>query len=237
MSEAKPFLLVVDDEPPIVRVLKPSLTAAGFEVAVATNGGDALQAVAKSAPDAIILDLGLPDMDGKDAVVALREWTEAPIIVLSARHDESERIAALDFGADDYVTKPFHMGELQARIRAALRGRQSRLRQAPTFAVQGLKIDFARRQVSVLGEEIKLTRKEYDLLYTLAQQAGQVVTHKQLLAAGWGNAVTDTQFVRVFIGQLRQKIEEDASAPRLILTEPGVGYRLAVDDEPQPGAS
>jgi two-component system KDP operon response regulator KdpE len=151
--------------------------------------------------------------------------------VLSARHDETERIAALDIGADDYVPKPFHMGELQARLRAALRHRQRSQAGASTFASGGLAIDFAQRRVTLAGEDIKLTRKEFDLLRTLAQHAGQVVTHKQLLAAGWGGAVSDTQFVRVYVGQLRQKLEKDPSAPRLILSEPGVGYRLVGDDE------
>jgi two-component system KDP operon response regulator KdpE len=223
--------LLIDDEPPILRVLKPSLAAAGYEVASAETGARAISLVAQDAPDVIILDLGLPDMDGKDVIVSLREWTSAPIIVLSARHDETERIAALDSGADDYVTKPFHMGELQARLRAALRHQQRRQAGTSTFSAGGLEIDFVQRRVSVGDVEIKLTRKEFDLLRALAQHAGQVVTHQQLLAAGWGGAVTDTQFVRVYVGQLRQKLEEDPSAPRLILSEPGVGYRLVADDD------
>jgi two-component system KDP operon response regulator KdpE len=229
MNDAAPSILVVDDEPSIQRVLKPSLAAAGYQVSVADTGTEALSQVAHTIPDVILLDLGLPDMDGKDVIVSLRSWTVAPIIVLSARHDESERIAALDVGADDYVIKPFHIGELQARVRAALRYRQRRQAAQTTFSVGGLHIDYVQRSVTVLGQPIKLTRKEYDLLRTLAQHAGQVVTHKQLLAAGWGGAVTDTQFVRVYIGQLRQKIEEDPSTPRLVLTESGVGYRLIGD--------
>lgn len=229
MSDAAPNVLVIDDEPSIQRVLKPSLIAAGYQVSFADTGTEALSRIAQAIPDVILLDLGLPDMDGKDVIVSLRSWTIAPIIVLSARNDETERIAALDTGADDYVIKPFHMGELQARVRAALRYRQRRQAEQSTFSTGDLHIDFAQRSVSVLGQSVKLTRKEYDLLRTLAQHAGQVVTHKQLLAAGWGAAVTDTQFVRVYIGQLRQKIEEDPSAPRLVLTESGVGYRL-VDD-------
>lgn len=225
MSDA-PQILLVDDEPPIARVLRSALRAAGYRIAVAETGAEALSAVGQAPPDAIVLDLGLPDMDGKDVIAALREWTEAPILVLSARHDEAERIAALDIGADDFVTKPFHMGELQARLRAALR-HQARRRSADTlYSSHGLEIDFERRRVTVDGQEARLTRKEYDLLTALAQHAGQVVTHKQLLAAGWGGAVTDTQFVRVYVGQLRQKIEADPSAPKLILTEPGIGYRL-----------
>jgi two-component system KDP operon response regulator KdpE len=231
VSNAAPRVLVIDDEIAIQRVLKPSLGAAGFDVSSAETGGEALRAVAQNEPDLIILDLGLPDMDGKDVIASLREWTDAPILVLSARHDETERIAALDTGADDYVPKPFHMGELQARLRAALRHRQRSQTGASTFASGGLAIDFAQRRVTLAGEDIKLTRKEFDLLRTLAQHAGQVVTHKQLLAAGWGGAVSDTQFVRVYVGQLRQKLEKDPSAPRLILSEPGVGYRLVGDDE------
>lgn len=226
MSDAAPQVLLVDDEQAIARVLHKALTAAGYRIAIAETGAQALSVVARNAPELIVLDLGLPDMDGKDVIAALREWTEAPILVLSARHDEAEQIAALDIGADDFVTKPFHMGELQARLRAALR-HQARRRAEPTeYSRRDLSIDFVKRRVTVYGEEVKLTRKEYDLLRTLAQHAGQVVTHKQLLAAGWGAAVTDTQFVRVYVGQLRQKIEEDPSAPKLILTEPGIGYRL-----------
>lgn len=229
MSDVAPNVLVIDDERSIQRVLKPSLIAAGYRVSFADTGTEALSRIAQAIPDVILLDLGLPDMDGKDVIVSLRSWTIAPIIVLSARNDETERIAALDTGADDYVIKPFHMGELQARVRAALRYRQGRQEEQSTFSAGGLHIDFAQRNVTVLSQPVKLTRKEYDLLRTLAQHAGQVVTHKQLLAAGWGAAVTDTQFVRVYIGQLRQKIEEDPSEPRLVLTESGVGYRL-VDD-------
>lgn len=229
MTDAAPTILVIDDEPSIQRVLKPSLAAAGYQVSLAGTGTDALSQVARAIPDVILLDLGLPDMDGKDVIASLRSWTIAPIIVLSARHDETERIAALDMGADDYVIKPFHMGELQARVRAALRYRQRRQAGQTTFAVGGLHIDYVQRSVAVSGQPVKLTRKEYDLLRTLAQHAGQVVTHKQLLAAGWGASVADTQFVRVYIGQLRQKIEQDPSTPRLILTESGIGYRLIGD--------
>lgn len=226
MSDLAPQILLVDDEPPIARVLRSALKAAGYRIAVAETGAEALSAVAQAAPEAIVLDLGLPDMDGKDVIVALREWTEAPILVLSARHDEAERIAALDMGADDFVTKPFHMGELQARLRAALRHQARRRGAESNYAAHGLEIDFERRRVTVDAQEVRLTRKEYDLLSALAQHAGQVVTHKQLLAAGWGGIVTDTQFVRVYVGQVRQKIEADPSTPRLILTEPGIGYRL-----------
>ncbi|MGE0740379.1 MAG: response regulator transcription factor [Hyphomonadaceae bacterium] len=224
MKEA-PSILIIDDEAPILRILRTALKADGYQVAEAATGAEALSLVAQHTPDVIVLDLGLPDMDGKEIIQKLREWCEAPIVVLSARHDETERIAALDEGADDYVTKPFHMGELQARLRAALRGR-ARRDSLKHFRSGGLEIDFDARRVSIEGQEIKLARKEFDLLRTLAQHAGQVVTHKQLLAAGWGGTNTDTQFVRVYIGQIRQKIEADPSAPKLILTEPSIGYRL-----------
>lgn len=228
MTAAVHRVMIVDDEAPILRVLRPSLVAAGYEVIEAENGRDAMARVAQQLPDVVVLDLGLPDMDGKDVILALRKWTQVPIIVLSAREAEAERIAALDTGADDYVVKPFHTGELLARVRAALRHRQSRAELA-AYSGNGLEIDFESRRVAIGGIEVHLTRKEYDLLRTLARHAGQVVTHKQLLAAAWGGSVTDTQFVRVYIGQVRQKIEHDPSNPRLILTEAGIGYRLAAD--------
>lgn len=229
MTEAGPQILVIDDEAPIVRILKSSLSAAGYRVVTAATGREAVALLAQNTPDVVLLDLGLPDTDGKEIILKLREWSDAPIVVLSARHDESERIAALDEGADDYVTKPFHMGELQARLRAALRGRERRGRQK-TFRAGGLEIDFDKRRVAIDGQEVKLARKEFDLLCALAQHAGQVVTHKQLLAAGWGGAQSDTQFVRVYIGQLRQKLEADPSLPKLISTESGIGYRLIAED-------
>ena len=231
MTASSPRVLVIDDELPILRVLKSTLVTSGFDVNTVASAAAALQYVAQSGADVIVLDLGLPDMDGKEVIQALREWTKAPIVVLSARHDEEERIAALDLGADDYITKPFHMGELQARLRTALRHAERQSRDASTYSGRGLEVDFERRAVRVLKQEVDLTAKEYDLLSCLARHAGQVVTHKQLLAAGWGGTVTDTQFVRVYIGQIRQKLEADPSAPDLILTEPGIGYRLRTDDE------
>lgn len=231
MTASSPRVLVIDDELPILRVLKSTLVTSGFNVTTVPSAAAALQSVAQSGADVIVLDLGLPDMDGKEVIQALREWTEAPILVLSARHDAEERIAALDLGADDYITKPFHMGELQARLRTALRHAERQSRDASSYSGRGLEVDFERRIVRVMKQEIDLTGKEYDLLCCLARHAGQVVTHKQLLAAGWGGTVTDTQFVRVYIGQIRQKLEADSSAPDLILTEPGIGYRLRTDDE------
>jgi two-component system KDP operon response regulator KdpE len=223
-------ILVVDDELPILKVIKSTLASAGAEVFIAATAAAALRIVAQTPLDAILLDLGLPDSDGKDVIVQVRQWTTAPIIVLSARHETDERIAALDLGANDYLTKPFHMGELQARLRAALRQVQRSREAAPSYSGGGLGIDFKSRCVTILGEEVRLTRKEYELLSCLAHHAGQVVSHKQLLAAGWGGTITDTQFVRVYVGQIRQKIEADASTPALILTEPGIGYRLVAED-------
>ncbi len=231
MTGPSPKVLVVDDEAPILKVISSTLAMSGAEVLTAETGARALRIVAREAPDAILLDLGLPDLDGKDLIEKIREWTDAPVIVLSARHEPDERITALDRGANDYVTKPFHMGELQARLRAALRQAQRSRAGAESYSGCGLKVDFRRRRVTLQGQDIRLTRKEFDLLSCLARHAGQVVSHTQLLAAGWGGAVADTQFVRVYVGQIRQKLEADPSAPTLILTEPGIGYRLATDDE------
>ena len=223
-------VLVIDDEPAILKVLQSTLRAAGHEVDTAATGAEAVRLVARHSPDLILLDLGLPDVDGKDVIQSLRSWSDAPIVVLSARHDQTERIAALDLGADDYITKPFHMGELQARLRTALRHAARRGSTPSTFSARGLQIDFERRLVKVRGREVRLTRKEFDLLSCLARQAGQVVTHKQLLAAGWAPGITDTQFVRVYIAQLRQKLEGNASERGFILTESGIGYRIMTDE-------
>lgn len=221
-------ILVVDDEPQILRFLKPSLTAAGYEVVVATTGKEALKAAATQSPDIILLDLGLPDMDGKDVIRDLRGWSKTPILVLSARDRESEKIAALDLGADDYVNKPFNVGELLARMRTALRHRMQRNAEVPVLRVGGLEVDAVRHRVTRGGVELKLTPKEFELLAFLAKHAGRVVTHRQILAAVWGPAHTDdTQYLRVYIGQLRQKIEERPDDPRVILTEPGIGYRIS----------
>lgn len=219
-------ILLVDDEPSLIAVLEPVLEAAGHSVRIASDGTQALRMAADLDPEVVLLDLGLPDIDGKDVLHALRATSAVPIIVISARHQEAEKIAALDLGADDYVNKPFEIGELMARIRAAIR-RNSSLKSAPTAYRGGpLEIDFVARRVTLDGEPTKLSPKEYDLLRTLALSAGQVVTHKRLLAAGWGAESADSQYLRVYIGLLRQKIEEDPSDPRFLITEPGVGYRL-----------
>jgi len=216
-------ILLVDDEPSLLAVLEPVLAAAGYAVTVASTGMQALAQVNEARPDVILLDLGLPDMDGKDVIRGLRDMEGVPIIVISARHQEAEKIAALDEGADDYVDKPFEIGELMARIRAALR-RHSR--QPAGYRTGPLAIDFATRVATLDGDVLKLSPKEYELLRALALSAGQVVTHKRLLAAGWGAGATDTQYLRVYISLLRQKIEEDPADPVILLTEPGVGYRL-----------
>lgn len=224
-------ILVVDDEPQIQRFLKPSLTAAGYEVMEAVNGAEALKFVATQAPDLVILDLGLPDMDGKAVIASLRAWSDIPIVILSARDRESEKIAALDLGADDYVEKPFGIGELTARIRTALRHRGRRDAIPSVMDVDDLTIDPIKRLVSREGETVHLTPKEYDLLLLLARHAGRVVTHRTLLTSVWGPAHgEDLHYLRVFIGQLRQKIERDPTQPRIVRTEPGVGYRMAEPD-------
>ncbi len=219
-------ILLVDDEPALVRVLQPVLEAAGYRVTVAADAGEALARLDEIEPDIMLLDLGLPDMDGKELIRTVQANSDLPIIVISARHQEAEKIAALDGGAVDYVDKPFEIGELMARIRVACRKRLSAGASAARYRSGPLEIDFPTRTVTLEGEKVRLSPKEYTLLNTLARRAGQVVTHKQLLAAGWGQLATDTQYLRVYIGLLRQKIEEDAADPRLVLTEPGVGYRL-----------
>jgi two-component system KDP operon response regulator KdpE len=227
-----PRVLAVDDEPQILRFLRPSLTAAGYDVVTAANGTDALKAAGTRAPDIILLDLGLPDMDGKDVIRRLREWSRAPIIVLSARDRETEKIAALDLGADDYVNKPFGIGELMARMRAALRHKAEDSTDAAARLEAGpIAIDTAAHSASLAGRPVRLTRKEFDLLAVLTRNAGRVVTHRQLLTAVWGPAhAEDVQYLRVFIGQLREKLGSVGDgAPDLIRNEPGIGYRLDVE--------
>lgn len=228
-------ILVVDDEPQIQRFLKPALTAAGYEVIEARTGAEALKAVPTQSPDLMILDLGLPDMDGKQVIASLRGWSDIPIVILSARDRESEKIAALDLGADDYVEKPFGIGELTARMRTALRHRGRNDAIPATVHADGLTIDPVLRLVTRGSETVHLTPKEYDLLLLLARYSGRVVTHKTLLTSVWGPAhADDLHYLRVFIGQLRQKIERNPSEPGIVRTEPGVGYRLIADPEQQP---
>jgi two-component system, OmpR family, KDP operon response regulator KdpE len=224
----KTRVLVVDDEPAILRFLKPALEANAYEMTSAGTVAEAAQRIAADAPDIVVLDLGLPDGDGKDVIRRVREWSDVPIIVLSARDREAEKIEALDLGADDFVNKPFGVGELLARLRTALRHRMQRQAETPTLTAGDVEIDNLRHRVTRAGEEIKLTPKELDLLTFLARHSGKVLTHRQILTAVWGPAHTeDTQYLRVYIGHLRQKLETDADDPRIIVTEPGVGYRVA----------
>jgi two-component system KDP operon response regulator KdpE len=226
VSAHKPRILVIDDEPQIHRFLGPALDAAGYEPIRADTAAQGLKEIARKAPDAVVLDLGLPDLDGKEALQKARAFYEGPIIILSARDKETEKIDALDLGADDYVEKPFGVGELLARLRAALRHRLQSAGAPPVVTVGDLTIDLVKRLVTRGGEAIRLSPREYDLLAQLVQGAGKVMTHRHLLTAVWGPAhEQDVQYLRVFVGQLRQKVEPDASAPALIVTEPGVGYR------------
>lgn len=225
----RPQILVVDDEPQIQRFLKPALAAAGYDVIRAMDGAEGLAAARAHAPDVVVLDLGLPDMDGKEVITLLRRHSETPIIVLSARGEEIEKIAALDLGADDYVAKPFGIGELLARIRVALRVGGRGETTANVLRCGDLEVDVDAHRVARGGEVVKLTPKEFDLLVALMRAGGRVLTHRALLARVWGAGhVEDTQYLRVFIGQLRQKLEDDPAAPAAIVTEPGVGYRMNV---------
>lgn len=227
MSGAR--VLVVDDEPQILRFLKPSLTAAGYDVIAVQTGKAALSAAATRSPDVILLDLGLPDMDGMDIIRELRTWSQTPILVLSARDREFEKIAALDLGADDYINKPFGIGELTARLRTALRHSAQRMSERTQIKSGSIEIDILAHRVTRDGEPVKLTPKEFELLALLVRNAGRVLTHRQILTAVWGPAHTgDLQYLRVFIGQLRQKLEVSPDAPDLITTETGVGYRLSI---------
>lgn len=220
-------ILVVDDERPIRRFLKASL-GNEYEVVEAVDGEDAIRVTATEKPDLVILDLGLPDMDGVEVTRRLREWTQIPIIIVSVREQETDKIAALDAGADDYLTKPFGAGELMARIRVAMRHASSPEIQA-VFESGDLLVNLSDRIVKVAGEEISLTPNEYDILRALVQLAGRVMTHHQLLRTVWGNAYeNEAHLLRVNMSNLRRKIEADPARPRHIITEPGVGYRLKI---------
>jgi len=225
--------VVIEDEAPIRRFLKASLSAQEAEWHEAETAELGMRLVAQKNPDIVLLDLGLPDLDGQEVLRSLREWTEVPIIVLTARGQERDKLLALDAGADDYVTKPFSVPELMARVRASLRrAGKNRPEVEPTFENGGLKIDFEARQVYLEGEEVRLTPIEYRLLAFLARHAGKVVTHTQLLQEIWGPAYEDsTHTLRVHMGGIRQKIERDAAHPRFIRTETGVGYRLLASDD------
>ncbi len=226
-----PHILVIDDEPQILRALRTILTEKNFKVTTANRGEDGLTLAATSMPDIIILDLGLPDMDGFEVCARLREWTQCPIIVLSVRDSERDKVTALDKGADDYLTKPFGIEELLAHVRVALR-HSARINGNQTSIVEvgRLKIDIAWHVVTRDGEDVKLTATEFNLLAYLVSNRGRVLTHQSILNHVWGPADADhTEYLRVYVRQLRKKLEEDPDQPKYILTEPGVGYRFLAD--------
>lgn len=219
-------ILIIDDETQIRRFLRVALTSHGYVVKDASTGREGLEAVAMFSPDLVVLDLGLPDLDGLDVVRQMREWTKVPIIILSVKEQESDKIAALDFGADDYVTKPFGMGELLARIRAGMRHTVG-VEEQPVMHFEDVTLDLLHRRVTRDDHEIKLTLTEYEIVKNLAINAGKVMTHSYLLRTVWGPSYEkEVQYLRVYIGQIRRKLERDPSRPRHIITEPGVGYRL-----------
>jgi two-component system KDP operon response regulator KdpE len=224
MTPNRPTILIVDDEAQIQRFLGHALAAAGYQTCTAATGAEALRQIAAQKPDLVVLDLGLPDMDGKSVIESLRQFVDLPVIVLSARDQEMEKIMALDLGADDFVAKPFAIGELLARLRVCLR--PSRKLAEPLLRLGPLTIDTAAHRITRADQNLHLTPKEFELLVALAEAPGRVLTHRQLLSRIWGPAhVEDVPYLRVFIGQLRQKVEANPAAPELILTEPGVGYR------------
>jgi two-component system, OmpR family, KDP operon response regulator KdpE len=225
MTEAGSLVLIIEDEAQMRRMLRVSLVNQGYRLVESATGSDGLVQAASRAPDLVLLDLGLPDMDGLEVTRRLREWSKVPIVILSARGQEEDKIKALDGGADDYLTKPFSVGELLARMRVALR--HSTWAVDSIFSLGDVRVDFGKRQVTVAENEIHLTPIEYKLLTALIKSAGKVVTHQQLLREVWGpNAEKHTQYLRVYMGQLRQKLERDPARPELLVTEPGVGYRL-----------
>jgi two-component system KDP operon response regulator KdpE len=226
MTGDAPTILIVEDEPPIRRLLRTTLTAHDHRVIEAANGSEALSALRHHRPELVLLDLGLPDFDGLGLIGRIREISPVPIVVLSSRGDEAGKVAALDSGADDYVTKPFGAEELMARLRAALRHRLQQQGAERSFTSGDLSVDLVRRLVRKGKEDVKLSPKEYDILEQLVIHAGKVLTHRHLLREVWRDESIDPQYLRVYVRQLRQKIEADPSTPRHVLTEPGVGYRL-----------
>jgi two-component system KDP operon response regulator KdpE len=231
MSEPPVVILVIEDEAQMRRFLRASLTHAGYELVEAETGEQGLVQAAAHNPELVLLDLGLPDLDGLVVTERLRQWAKTPIIVISARGQEQDKIKALDAGADDYLTKPFGVGELLARIRVALRHAAQTDAGQSQFVLGELRVDLVRRQVLLGDQEVHLTPIEYRLLTTLIKHAGRVLTHRQLLREVWGpNASDQTHYLRVYMGQLRHKLEREPSRPRYLLTEPGVGYRLRTDD-------
>lgn len=224
------YILVIEDEQPIRRFLRAALTNEGYRIDEAATGDEGLRLATSHPPDLIILDLGLPDLDGQEVLRRLREWYAAPIIILSARDQETQKIKALDNGADDYVTKPFGVGELLARMRNALRHAQSVGPEATTTSIGELAVDFAARIVTLRGEEVHLTPLEYKLLVTLLKHQGKVLTHRFLLREVWGpESSQENHYLRVFVASLRRKLEADPARPRYLVTEQGVGYRFATE--------
>jgi len=227
---ASPRVLVIDDEPQIRRFLDIGLRAEGYEVLLAATGAEGLALAATQSPDLVILDLGLPDMEGHAVLAELRQWSQLPVLMLSVRNAESEKVSALDQGANDYMTKPFGIQELMARLRALLRNRPGEPEHPPRYDDGHLAVDLARREVSLDGAPLALTRKEYAVLALLLQHAGRVVTQQQLLREVWGPTHTsDSQYLRIVIGKLRQKLGDDPANPRWLKTEPGVGHRFIVN--------
>jgi two-component system, OmpR family, KDP operon response regulator KdpE len=228
MTAPKHRILVVDDDRQLLRALRINLSARGYEVMVAPDGETALNAASRQPPDLVVLDLGLPDVDGVDVVEGLRGWSAVPVIVLSARDQEQSKVRALDAGADDYVTKPFGMDELLARVRAALR-RGSPVPQEPVVTTEAFTVDLAARRVTRDGANVRLTPTEWHLLEVLVRNAGKLVPHRQLLQEVWGPKYeSETNYLRVYLAQLRAKLEPDPARPRHLLTEPGMGYRFVV---------
>lgn len=225
----KTRILVVDDELSIIKLLRANLEAGGYEVLAAMNGSEALQKFEIELPDLVILDIMMPKMDGFEVCCRLREWSRVPLIMLSARHDENDKVKCLNLGADDYITKPFGKDELIARVRAVMRRTEpsAAVSSQPSFSTSDLEINFAKRQVTIAGTEVRLTRTEYKLLQELVLNAGKVLTHTQLLHKVWGpEYYDDTQYLHVFVGRLRAKLEADPTNPRYIVTVPGVGYQF-----------
>lgn len=234
MTEPKHRILIIEDDPPLRRFLRVTLETQAYQIVEASNATDGLRIAASEQPDLIVLDLGLPDLDGLEVIKRLRAWTTIPVIVVSARGKEREKVVALDSGADDYLTKPFGVGELLARVRVAIR-RVATVSDGTgdsVFTVNALRVDMAAHQVSVDGKMIHLTPNEFRLLTVLVKQAGKVVTHKQLLHEVWGpDATNESHYLRVYMNQLRQKLEADPLQPKYLLTEVGVGYRMTASDD------
>jgi two-component system KDP operon response regulator KdpE len=228
MTESQPTILVIEDEEPIRKFLRVSLVASGYRLVESSTGQDGLLQAATAQPDLIVLDLGLPDMDGIDLTRQIREWSKVPIIIVSARGKEQDKVVALDAGADDYLTKPFGVSELLARLRVGLRHRAATQADGKAIFQNGeLKVDLARREVTLAGKSIHLTPNEYRLLSILVKHAGRVLTHRQLLKEIWGpGSSQETHYLRVYMNQLRQKLETDPAQPKYLVTEPGIGYRL-----------